>query len=349
MRVIADHIRAMTFLIGDGVVPSNEWRGYVLRKIMRRAMRHGKKLGAREPFLHELVGVVSSEMGSAYPDLTEHQASIVRTVKSEEDRFDAVLDERPRATRRHPGPRRRHRRGGSPATISSGCTTRSACPWTSSRTWPASAASAIDREGFDQAMEAQRERARAASSFEARKVEDFQFRDQATRDRLVSLGDAFEGYTTTVVEGVGIAALFDEARRQIEVLSEGQRGWVILARTPFYTEAGGQVSDSGDLVTTDSGAGVAHVESMSRLVAGGPRAHHVVVGRGSLREGADGHGPRGRRASGRHPAEPHGHAPPPRRPAVGARRARQAGGVARRAGSPALRLRPLRPHHPRRD
>ncbi len=91
MRVIADHIRAMTFLISDRVVPSNEWRGYVLRKIMRRAMRHGKKLGFTEPVLHTLVPVVVREMGDAYPQLVTDQDNIVRTVRNEEERFDAVL------------------------------------------------------------------------------------------------------------------------------------------------------------------------------------------------------------------------------------------------------------------
>ncbi|MBW8895899.1 MAG: alanine--tRNA ligase, partial [Acidobacteria bacterium] len=91
MRVIADHLRAMTFLIADGVVPSNEWRGYVLRKIMRRAMRHGKKLGFKAPFLHDLVNVVVNEMGSAYPELKNNYDSVVRVVRSEEERFDAVL------------------------------------------------------------------------------------------------------------------------------------------------------------------------------------------------------------------------------------------------------------------
>ena len=91
MRVIADHLRAMTFLIADGVVPSNEWRGYVLRKIMRRAMRHGKKLGFTQPLLHTLVDVIVAEMGAAYPELKTNRDAVVRVVRSEEERFDAVL------------------------------------------------------------------------------------------------------------------------------------------------------------------------------------------------------------------------------------------------------------------
>src|SRR5207248_2167075 len=90
-RVIADHLRAMTFLIADGVLPSNEWRGYVLRKIMRRAMRHGKKLGFTGPVLHTLVDVVIHEMGDAYSELKTGRDAIVKTVHAEEERFDAVL------------------------------------------------------------------------------------------------------------------------------------------------------------------------------------------------------------------------------------------------------------------
>ncbi len=91
MRVVADHLRAMTFLIADGVMPSNEWRGYVLRKIMRRAMRHGKKLGITDPFLCDLVDVVVADMGAAYPELLTGRDTVVSTVRAEEERFDAVL------------------------------------------------------------------------------------------------------------------------------------------------------------------------------------------------------------------------------------------------------------------
>src|SRR4029079_18727272 len=91
MRVVADHSRATTFLIGDGVIPSNEWRGYVLRKIMRRAMRHGKHLGVTEPFLHRLVDVLDREMGEAYPELRRKRGVVEKTILAEERRFDAVL------------------------------------------------------------------------------------------------------------------------------------------------------------------------------------------------------------------------------------------------------------------
>src|SRR6185436_15833781 len=93
LRVVADHIRATTFLIADGVIPSNEWRGYVLRKIMRRAMRHGKHLGFTEPFLHDLVAVIDREMGDAYPEVRRDRGMIEKTILAEEHRFEAVLTE----------------------------------------------------------------------------------------------------------------------------------------------------------------------------------------------------------------------------------------------------------------
>src|SRR5207237_10471341 len=94
MRVVADHMRAATFLIADGVIPSNEWRGYVLRKIMRRAMRHGKHLGFTEPFMHALAFVLDREMGDAYPELRRNRETIEKTILAEEHRFEAVPTER---------------------------------------------------------------------------------------------------------------------------------------------------------------------------------------------------------------------------------------------------------------
>jgi hypothetical protein len=121
------------------VVPSNEWRGYVLRKIMRRAMRHGKKLGFVEPVLHAMVPVLVREMGEAYPQLIADQDNVRRIVRSEEERFDAVLTAGPAAAGGRARPRRIRVAGWSPATRPSGSTTRLACRWTSWRTWPASA------------------------------------------------------------------------------------------------------------------------------------------------------------------------------------------------------------------
>ena len=275
MRVIADHLRAMTFLIADGVVPSNEWRGYVLRKIMRRAMRHGKKLGFSEPVLHELAEVIIREMADAYPELRAGRDVIVRTIRAEEDRFDAVLT------------------SGLPKleevidrTIAAGSTVVNGdevfrlydslgVPLDFAEDLAGQRGLTIDRQAYDAAMEAQRDRARASSAFETKKAAGFTFASDAERARLASLADRFEGYTTTRVDAANLVAAFDADGRQIDALPAGADGSVILDRTPFYVESGGQVSDAGVLLK--DGTVAATVVGLARLVPGGPRAHRVTA------------------------------------------------------------------------
>jgi len=279
MRVVADHSRAMTFLIGDGVIPSNEWRGYVLRKIMRRAMRHGKHLGLSEPFLHEMVTVLAREMGDAYPDLRSNQEMISRTITAEENRFDAVLkDGLPRLESEISKALEQ------PARVLSGDAAfrlydTFGVPFDFIEDTAATRGAAVDREGFERAMESQRDKARAGSSFGGgKKTADFTVADDAT---LSGAGDQFEGYTSTTVTGVPVLALFDESRQPVDTLPAGTNGFVALARTPFYLEAGGQVSDGGRLLNEATGA-AARVEGMARIRQGFPRAHRVHVEAGAL-------------------------------------------------------------------
>ncbi len=282
MRVIADHIRAMTFLIADGVVPSNEWRGYVLRKIMRRAMRHAHKLGAREPFLYTLVDTLVAEMGDQYPELKSNRDAVARVIRSEEERFDAVLasglprleeaiDRATRGDRVLPGDEifRLYDSLGMPLDFIEDLAGQRGV--------------AIDREGYERAMAGQREKARAGSSFEAKKAAGFTFTSDASRQAVLAAGDAFEGYGITRLSGVPVLAVFDEERRQSTALHEGQHGWLVLQRTPFYVEAGGQVSDSGRILSEAGKAG-ATVEGMARVAPNGPRAHHVHVTSGGFKE-----------------------------------------------------------------
>ena len=269
MRVIADHLRAMTFLIGDGVLPSNEWRGYVLRKIMRRAMRHGKKLGFADPVLHSLARVVIDEMGPAYPELTTGRDSIVRTIRAEEERFDAVLT------------------SGLPKledllekTAASGAKTvpgddvfrlydSLGVPFDFAEDLAGQRGLTIDRAGYDAAMEGQRERARASSKFTATGGGT-----AAAAGAMTLKGeDRFTGYDRTTETDAEVLA----------VQPDGEAFLVWLDKTPFYVEAGGQVSDTGTL-TSASGL-EAQVTGVRRGGAGNMRAHMVKVVKGQIQAG----------------------------------------------------------------
>jgi alanyl-tRNA synthetase len=282
MRVIADHMRACTFLIADGVIPSNEWRGYVLRKIMRRAMRHGKKLGITQPFMHELADRVVSEMGDAYPELKSNRDSVVSVIRSEEERFDAVLTS---------GLARLEqvleRAAGSDTKVVPGdemfrLYDSLGLPIDFIEDLASERQLAVDRAGYETAMAAQRERARAGSNFEMARTQGFTVAAAETHAALEGLGDRFEGYEVTELSDAKIVALFDDSRTDVAALASGASGFVVLDRTPFYVESGGQVSDTGTLTAE----GVqADVQAMSRLATGGPRVHQVLVSQGTLRAG----------------------------------------------------------------
>ncbi len=279
LRVVADHIRSTTFLIADGVTPSNEWRGYVLRKIMRRAMRHGKHLGFTDPFMSELVGILVREMGDAYPELKRNRETIERTILAEEHRFEAVLNEGlPRLE----------------AEIAKVLGTKSkvlsgdaafrlydtfGVPFDFIEDTAATQGVTIDRAGYDRAMAGQRDKARAQSAFGGKKTEDFQL---GADDVLRRNGDQFEGYNTTRIAGAQVLGLFDAERHAVESLAAGADGYAALTNTPFYLEAGGQVSDTGTIVS-EAGTSSSTVLGLGRLGAGLPRVHRVHVDTGTLR------------------------------------------------------------------
>jgi alanyl-tRNA synthetase len=277
MRVIADHMRATTFLIADGVVPSNEFRGYVLRKIMRRAMRHGRKLGLNEPFLYTLVDVVVGEMGGAYPELRANRDAVAQVVRSEEERFGVVLSEGlPRLEEvLEQAARRDHVVAGADAF-------KLYDTYGLPRDFIEDLASAqglgFDTEGFERAMEGQREKARAKSAFGGGATLTWNTRPE-TSDVLRSPDD-FRGYDATEVQTQILELLKEDGDRRdaVDVLAQGEKGYVVLAATPFYLEAGGQVSDVGRLESTTGEARVSGV-------AKGPgirRLHRIEVTRGSL-------------------------------------------------------------------
>ena len=282
MRVIADHLRAMTFLISDGVLPSNEWRGYVLRKIMRRAMRHGKKLGFTEPVLHTLVPVLVLEMGEAYPQLVADRDNIVRMVRSEEERFDAVL------TAGLPRLEDALDRAESGSKVVSGeeafrLYDSLGVPLDFMEDVAGQRNLAIDREGYERAMTGQRERARAKSSFKGTEKGFTVTVPPDVEPRFAAAADEFTGYESTTAAGVPVLGIFDESGGWLTDLEEGREGYMVLPRTPFYLEAGGQVSDQGRIYGADGADAV--VQRMVRYAPGKPRLHQVRVIRGAFRVG----------------------------------------------------------------
>ena len=276
MRVVADHMRAMTFLIADGVVPSNEFRGYVLRKIMRRAMRHGKRLGLAEPFLHSLVDVLVREFGDAYPELKTSRDTVVQVIRSEEERFGAVLTGGlPRLEEALDRAAARDKVLGGDEAFRLYDT--HGLPLDFIEDMVDDRKLSFDRAGFERAMEGQREKGRAKSAFKT----GSDAKPLPVAAELKALGDEFRGYDTTHVTAT-IRGLFAEAGDGYDAvtsLAKGQRGLAVLSETPFYLEAGGQVSDIGRLI---SESGQARVDSVVRRHELSARLHGIEVTDGTI-------------------------------------------------------------------
>jgi len=266
LRVIADHIRSCAFLISDGVMPSNEGRGYVLRRIIRRAVRHGHQLGQEQPFFHKLVTALAEVMGEAYPELRQQEAQLAKVLLLEEEQFAKTLDKgmavlenalQELSGRELPGDLvfTLYDTYGFPVDLTADIARERGL--------------SLDMAGYEQAMEAQRARARAAGSFKL----DY------TAAGLDLPATEFLGYTQLAEEGQ-VLALVKEGQ-PVEALEEGEDGAVVLDRTPFYAEAGGQVGDTGYL-ETDEGL---RFEVRDCIKEG---ASHLHLGRllhGSLRKG----------------------------------------------------------------
>src|SRR3954462_3975966 len=282
LRVVADHIRATTFLIGDGVIPSNEWRGYVLRKIMRRAMRPGKHLGFTEPFMHQLVSVLDREMGDAYPEIRRDRPMIEKTILAEENRFEAVLTEGLPRLESEIAKVLGTKSKTLPGAVAFQLYDTFGVPYDFIEDTAATQGVAVDKAAFDAAMKGQKDKARAGSAFGGKKGEEFAIGAEPVSAALAGAGDHFEGYASTRVTGVPVVALFDEHRQPVEALSTNQSGFAALGRTPFYVESGGQVSDTGRLVNEATGA-AAVVEGLIRIRTGLPRAHRIKGASGELK------------------------------------------------------------------
>jgi len=234
LRVIADHIRACSFLIADGVVPGNEGRGYVLRRIIRRAIRHGYKLGVEEPFFYKLVKDLETEMGAAYPELGKRRAHVEKVLRQEEQRFAETLSQGMGLLDDAIG---KLGRGGTlPGDTIFKLYDTYGFPEDLTADIARERGFQVDRAGFEQHMDAQRARGRKASRFSMAAGGKPSF-EQATE---------FLGYETLASEAP-VVALLDADGRSVEALEPGQSGTVVLQRTPFYAESGGQVGDTGVL------------------------------------------------------------------------------------------------------
>jgi alanyl-tRNA synthetase len=267
LKVIADHIRATSFLICDGVLPSNEGRGYVLRRIMRRAIRHGYKLGLNEPFFYTLVGTLADVMGDAYPELRDQQAFLEKTIKAEEESFAITLDKGMKLLDEAIA-----QLGGSktiPGDIVFKLYDTYGFPLDLTADIAREKQLAIDEAGYDREMEAQRTRARAASKF-------------GGGDDLKHDGEAsvFHGYDALTHESATITAIYRDGK-PVDSVSAGEAAVVVLDHTPFYAEGGGQVGDRGVLKT--SGAEYAVADTIK--VGNGGFGHRGTLKQGSLSVG----------------------------------------------------------------
>ncbi|HTH45070.1 MAG TPA: alanine--tRNA ligase, partial [Oxalicibacterium sp.] len=263
LKVIADHIRATAFLVADGVIPSNEGRGYVQRRIIRRAIRHGYKLGQKKPFFHKLVKDLVEQMGGAYPKLTADAQRITEVLKAEEERFFEtlangmeILDAALANTQVLPGEVafKLHDTFGFPLDLSADvCRERGM---------------SVDEAGFAAAMEKQKAAGRAAGKFKMERAVEYS-----------GAGNVFTGYEH-LEENATVVGLYFEGTA-VNELKEGQAGIVVLDTTPFYSESGGQVGDQGVISAEGVQFGVEDTQKIKSDVYG----HHGVQTQGTLKLG----------------------------------------------------------------
>ncbi|HFC5935184.1 TPA: alanine--tRNA ligase [Neisseria meningitidis] len=251
LKVIADHIRSCSFLIADGVLPSNEGRGYVLRRIIRRAVRHGYKLGQSKPFFHKLVADLVKEMGGAYPELKEKQAQIEEALKNEESRFAQTLETGMALLENALA------KGGKTldGEIIFKLYDTYGFPYDLTADMARELGIELDEAGFEREMEAQRARARAAQSFKANAQLPYDGQDTE-----------FKGYSERQTESK-VLALYKDGE-QVDELNEGDSGAVVIDFTPFYAESGGQVGDVGYIFSGENRFEVRDTQKIKAAVFG---------------------------------------------------------------------------------
>ncbi len=269
LRVIADHIRACAFLIVDGVLPSNEGRGYVLRRIIRRALRHGWMLGVREPFFHKLVATLDAQMGDAYPVLREGRATAERALKAEEERFAETLDSGMRIFGEVAG-----RSGGTiPGSDAFRLYDTYGFPLDLTQDMARERGMSVDVAGFNAAMAQQKDMARAAGKFGGGTL--------LPADLVARLTPTdFLGYDVMNSGGLTVMALLKDGR-SVESIHAGDDAMVILDQTPFYAESGGQVGDIGEL----DDQGMRFIVTDTLKLAGQFHGHAGNLQAGTLKRG----------------------------------------------------------------
>ena len=273
-RVIADHLRSTSFLLADGVMPSNEGRGYVLRRIMRRAMRHAHLLGAKEPLMHRLVGSLAAEMGAAYPELLRAQPLIEATLKQEETQFRRTLDKGLKLL--DEATAKMGQGDILPGETAFKLYDTYGFPYDLTEDALRAQGFGIDREGFDAEMAQQKERARAAWKGSGAKASDEVWFDIAERVGSTE----FTGYTASEGEGQVMALVKDGA--EVQSAKAGDSVTLITNQTPFYGESGGQMGDAGSI---SSLSGFAATVNDTSKPLGRLHAHQLTVDAGEVKVG----------------------------------------------------------------
>lgn len=270
-KVIADHIRTVAFAVADGVLPSNEGRGYVIRRLLRRAVRYGKMIGLDKPFMYNLVDTVGEIMGSYYTDVVTKREFIEKVIRSEEERFHETLSDGLAILADVSAEAKAAGRNLISGADAFKLYDTYGFPLDLTEDFAAEQGLGVDREGFEAAMEEQRERARAARHDSgSMKVQGGVLSDFTTKTEFI-------GYNELDAVTEIVAIISDD--QFVDSLASGQSGQIILAKTPFYAESGGQVSDQG---TIRSGSGTASVQGLFKAPHG-QHVHQVTVTSGELR------------------------------------------------------------------
>ncbi|MBQ4897828.1 alanine--tRNA ligase [Paenibacillus sp. Marseille-P2973] len=274
-KVIADHIRTVAFAVADGVLPSNEGRGYVIRRLLRRAVRYGKMIGLDKPFMYNLVDTVGEIMGSYYTDVVTKREFIEKVIRSEEERFHETLSDGLAILADVSAEAKAAGRNLISGADAFKLYDTYGFPLDLTEDFAAEQGLGVDREGFEAAMEEQRERARAARHDSgSMKVQGGVLSDFTTKTEFI-------GYNELDAVTEIVAIISDD--QFVDSLASGQSGQIILAKTPFYAESGGQVSDQG---TIRSGSGTASVQGLFKAPHG-QHVHQVTVTSGELRTGSE--------------------------------------------------------------